>query len=53
MNEIIFPNYEHSILNTINSILKYYNVNNKFTLYDMEFGTKLPENIKINILENK
>ena len=30
-----------------------YNVNNKFTLYDMEFGTKLPENIKINILENK
>ncbi len=30
MNEIIFPNYEHSILNTINSILKYYNVDTKY-----------------------
>ncbi len=30
MNEIIFPNYEHSILNTINSILKYYNVKTKY-----------------------
>lgn len=27
---IIFPNYNHSILNTINSILKYYNVETKF-----------------------
>lgn len=26
-NEIILPNYEHCILNTITSILKYYNVN--------------------------
>ena len=25
-NEIIMPNYEHCILNTITSILKYYNV---------------------------
>ena len=25
-NEIIMPNYEHSILNTISSIIKYYNV---------------------------
>ena len=30
MNEIVFPDYEHSILNTINSILKYYNVETKY-----------------------
>lgn len=30
MSEIIFPNYEHCILNTINSILKYYNVDTKY-----------------------
>ena len=30
-NEIIFPNYEHSILNTITSILKYYNVNTPYS----------------------
>lgn len=30
MKEIIFPNYEHSILNSINSILKYYNVETKY-----------------------
>ena len=24
--DIVFPNYEHCILNTITSILKYYNV---------------------------
>ena len=30
MSEIIFPNYEHSILNTINSILKYYKVDTKY-----------------------
>lgn len=29
--EIIFPNYEHSILNTINSILRYYNVKTKYS----------------------
>ena len=28
-NEIILPNYEHCILNTITSILKYYNVDTK------------------------
>lgn len=28
-NELQFPNYEHSILNTITSILKYYNVETK------------------------
>ena len=28
-NEIVLPNYEHSILNTITSILKYYNVETK------------------------
>ena len=27
---IIFPNYQHCILNTINSILKYYNVETKY-----------------------
>ena len=27
---IIFPNYEHCILNTITSILKYYNVETKY-----------------------
>ena len=26
MNNIVMPNYEHSILNTITSILKYYKV---------------------------
>lgn len=30
MGEIIFPNYEHCILNTINSILKYYNVETNY-----------------------
>ena len=30
-NEIIFPNYEHCILNTITSILKYYNVNTPYS----------------------
>ncbi len=29
-NEIILPNYEHSILNLINTILKYYDVNTKY-----------------------
>ena len=28
-NEIVLPNYEHCILNTITSILKYYNVETK------------------------
>ena len=26
MNKLVLPNYEHCILNTITSILKYYNV---------------------------
>lgn len=30
MKNIIFPDYEHSILNLINSILKHYNVNTKY-----------------------
>ena len=30
-NKIIKPNYEHSILNTITSILKYYNVNTPYS----------------------
>lgn len=30
MKDIIFPDYEHSILNLINSILKHYNVNTKY-----------------------
>ena len=30
MKDIIFPNYEHSILNLINSILKHYNVKTKY-----------------------
>lgn len=30
-NEIILPNYEHSILNTVTSILKYYNVNTPYS----------------------
>ena len=28
--EIILPNYEHSILNSINAILKYYKVETKY-----------------------
>ena len=31
MKEIIFPNYNHSILNLINSILKKYNVETKYS----------------------
>ena len=27
-NDIVLPNYDHCILNTITSILKYYNVDN-------------------------
>lgn len=30
MNNIIFPDYEHSILNLVNSILKHYNVKTKY-----------------------
>ena len=30
MKNIIFPDYEHSILNLINSILKHYNVKTKY-----------------------
>jgi hypothetical protein len=30
MKNIIFPDYEHSILNLINTILKHYNVNTKY-----------------------
>ena len=33
---IVLPNYEHSILNTITSILKYYNVETVFTRYEFE-----------------
>ena len=29
-NEIVFPDYNHSILNLINSILKYYNVKTEY-----------------------
>ena len=29
-DEIVMPNYDHSILNTISSILKYYNVDTKY-----------------------
>lgn len=36
-DKIIFPDYEHSILNLINTILKYYNVDTKYkTLPDLE-----------------
>ena len=36
-NKIIFPNYEHSILNLINTILKHYKVETKYkTLPDLE-----------------
>ena len=29
-NNLVYPNYEHSILNLINSILKYYNVKTNY-----------------------
>ena len=29
-SDIVFPDYEHSILGTITSILKYYNVDTKY-----------------------
>ena len=31
-NEIIYPDYEHSILNIINTILKYYKVDTKYKI---------------------
>jgi predicted AlkP superfamily pyrophosphatase or phosphodiesterase len=36
-NNIIFPNYEHSVLNLINTILNYYKVNTKYnSLLELE-----------------
>ena len=44
-NEIIMPNYEHSILNTITSILKYYNVETKHSSLK-SLDAKLNKNYK-------
>lgn len=49
MSEIIFPNYEHCILNTINSILKYYNVDTKYKGLP-ELDEKLKHNYKNIVL---
>lgn len=61
-NEIIFPNYEHCILNTITSILKYYNVQTPYsslTVLDEKLNKKYKNVILLildgmgsNILEN-
>ena len=48
MNNYMFPNYEHSILNTINSILKYYKVDTKYNGLS-ELDEKLKSKYKILI----
>lgn len=47
--EIIMPNYEHSILNTITSILKYYNVNTPYSSLEI-LDNKLNKKYKNVIL---
>ena len=47
-NEIVMPNYEHCILNTITSILKYYNVETKHK--SLESLDKILENKYRNIV---
>lgn len=46
MNKIVLPDYENSILNLINSILKYYNVTTKYNGLSI-LDQKLEKNIKI------
>lgn len=48
-NEIILPNYEHCILNTITSILKYYNVDTPHSSLNI-LDEKLKKNYKNVIL---
>lgn len=49
MKDIIFPDYEHSILNLINSILKYYNVETKYNSLP-ELERKLSKSYKNVVL---
>ena len=49
MKEIVLPNYEHSILNTITSILKYYNVKTKHKSLEV-LDNKLNKHFKNVIL---
>lgn len=49
MKNIIFPDYEHSILNLINSILKHYNVETKYKGLD-ELEKELSKNYKNIVL---
>lgn len=51
--EIVLPNYEHSILNLINSILKHYNVSTKYNGLSMldEILKKNYKNIVLIILD--
>ncbi len=48
-NKIVFPNYEHSILNLINTILKYYKVETKYKALP-ELEKKLEKNYKNVVL---
>lgn len=53
-NEIVFPDYNHCILNTITSILKYYNVetnHNSLHILDDRLNKKKYKNIVFMILD--
>lgn len=49
MKDVIFPDYEHSILNLINSILKHYNVETKYNGLD-KLEKELSKNYKNVVL---
>lgn len=54
MKEIKFPDYNHSILNTITSVLKYYNVETNHTsldILDNKLNSKKYQNIVFIILD--
>lgn len=54
MREIKFPDYNHSILNTITSVLKYYNVetnHNSLDILDNKLNSKKYQNIVFIILD--
>ena len=54
MKELKFPDYNHSILNTITSVLKYYNVetnHNSLDILDNKLNSKKYQNIVFIILD--
>ena len=53
-SDIVFPDYEHSILGTITSILKYYNVDTKYKSskgLDTLLSKKIYNNVILLILD--